>query len=562
MAEVSEAPFFREIEDKRAVEPNNEWDDKLWWFGAHSQALTSSPPDWFSNPFSDETQPDSSLDWWSIPDFNTGDIKGLWELSRMDWVVAWATTSACGDMLALERLNRWLSDWAHSNPPYKGPNWKCGQEASIRVMHLVAAAWVLGQDLVPEKGLIDLLCSHLQRIAPTTDYALGQQNNHGTSEAAALFVGGSFLQGYDPRAEVWELKGRRLLEERAITLIEPDGSFSQYSTNYHRLMLDSYSLAEAWRRRRGLPPFSKAMLSRLSVATEWLWAMVDINTGDVPNIGGNDGARILQLTGSDYRDFRPSVQLAAALFCGLDAFGEGQWASQLSWLSVQKGDQCLQPKSRTFHEGGYHVLRRESIIAVLHYPRFHFRPSQSDALHLDLWCDGVNLLRDAGTYSYNSRGAAWFSGTSAHNTIEFDERDQMPRLGRFLFGSWPDTTDSTEVTCDGDALKAAAGYVDFCGAYHHRSILLCPEGLTCSDTISGHFKIALLRWRLAPGDWLIENGTVKNGDVQISLEFEGDRICPTLGHTVESRYYQQKVKIPEVWIQVDRPGKIVTRLSF
>ena len=54
---------------------------------------------------------------------------------------------------ALDRLNAWLSDAAEHNPPWRGPNWKCGQEASIRVMHLAAAALMLGQVSRPEPGL-------------------------------------------------------------------------------------------------------------------------------------------------------------------------------------------------------------------------------------------------------------------------------------------------------------------------------------------------------------------------------------------------------------------------
>ena len=248
-APVAQPPFFRAIDaPSPKADPNRAWDDSMWWFGWHSAPLPDAPPDWFANLLSDTAQPDATLDWWHIPDFGTGDIKGLWELSRMDWVVAWATTAACGDAAALERLNQWLADWANRNPPYKGPNWKCGQEASIRVMHLVLAAWILGQDRSPKAGLVDLLRAHLQRIAPTMSYAIGQQNNHGTSEAAALFIGGTFLVGHDPRADTWARKGRRWLEERAAALIEPDGSFSQYSVTYHRVMLDTYALAEAWRR--------------------------------------------------------------------------------------------------------------------------------------------------------------------------------------------------------------------------------------------------------------------------------------------------------------------------
>lgn len=560
---VAQPPFFRPCDTRRLLaEPNRAWDRGLWWFGWHRTVLPGGPPDWFHNPFSGAARPDATRDWWRIPDFGVGDIKGLWELSRMDWVVAWATAVAGGDVVAVKRLNLWLADWARQNPPYKGPNWKCGQEASIRVMHLVTAAWVLGQVERPEQGLVDLLCVHLQRIAPTMSYAIGQQNNHGTSEAAALFIGGSFLTGHDLRAEGWARKGRRWLEERAAALIEPDGSFSQYSVTYHRVMLDTYALAEAWRRQRGLPEFSARLSERLAAAADWLWAMTDAETGDAPNIGANDGARLLQLTGTGYRDFRPSVQLAAALFRGTDAFGPGSWNTPCRWLGVQAGVPSVGPRSQSFDHGGYHVLRNASTLVVLRYPRFRFRPSQADALHLDLWHKGINLLRDAGTFSYNAVGAEWFSGTAAHNTITFDGRDQMPRLGRFLFGDWLKAQAVERVRDDGATASAAAAYTDAHGARHHRAIELLAGGLVCRDTISGSFEEACLRWRLAPGDWRVESNVIRSGTISISIEIDDVQVAPILGITWESRFYQQRSEIPEVSVKINRPAKLVTKITF
>ena len=147
------------------------------------------------------------------------------------------------------------------------------------------------------------MCLHLQRISPTISYAIGQQNNHGTSEAAALYIGGNFLTDYDPRAKKWEQEGKQWLEERAETLIQSDGSFSQYSVTYHRFMLETYSLVEAWRCYRGLSGFSQLVNKRLAAATKWLWAFTDKETGDAPNFGANDGARLLQLADMDYEIF-------------------------------------------------------------------------------------------------------------------------------------------------------------------------------------------------------------------------------------------------------------------
>ena len=122
------------------------------------------------------------------------DIKTVWEASRFDWAISFAQLASQGDLKSLDQLNIWLDNWCEKNPPYFGLNWKCGQEASIRVIHLAIVAVILGQDKRPLPNLIELIKTHLLRIAPTIRYAIAQDNNHGTSEAAALFVGGAWLR--------------------------------------------------------------------------------------------------------------------------------------------------------------------------------------------------------------------------------------------------------------------------------------------------------------------------------------------------------------------------------
>ena len=143
-------------------------------------------------------------------------------------------------------------------------------------------------------------------------------------------------------------------------------------------------------------------------------------------------------------------------------------------LSVEAGEPKVPPVSQSFDQGGYHFLRNSSTTVMLRYPRFSFRPNHADALHLDLWYKGTNILRDAGTFSYNDQEAEWFSGTAAHNTIMFDGRDQMPRIGRFLFGKWLKAENVEFVEEDGATVSAAAAYTDAHGARHHRAISLWP----------------------------------------------------------------------------------------
>lgn len=568
-AAVPNGPFFAapDTSPPAGTVARGEWGETGVWFG-HHRFDARAVPDWHANPFSG-ARGDATRPWFAIPDFDpaVGDIKGVWEASRFDWLLAMAQRAALGDAGELARLNAWLEGWVRDNPPYRGVNWKCGQEASIRVLHLAAAALVLGQDTHPLPGLVALLRLHLARIAPTVGYAIGQQNNHGTSEGAALFVGGSWLAAVGtPGATRWAALGRRMLEDRARALIARDGSFSQYSLVYHRVMLDSYALAESWRRRRGLPAFSPRLRARLAAATHWLRELVDPVSGDGPNYGANDGARLVALTDAGHRDFRPSLQWAAALFLDARAIAAaGAWDQPLLWFGLPRPDAALPPRSGgTFDDGGLHVLRQSRAVAYLRYPRLRFRPSQNDLLHLDLWVAGRNVLRDGGTYSYAAAPdhRAYFDGVAAHNSVEFDARDQMPRLGRFLFGAWPEPRTVRAVRPSAGGVEAGASYVDYRGARHDRTVDLGEDSLQCVDRLAGTATRAVLRWRLNPGPWRQDGASFTDGKTVLLVESDDPAMQLRLGTGAESRHYLDRQPLPVLEVSVRVPATLSTRIRF
>jgi hypothetical protein len=551
----------------------SDWNDSLSLFSNIRIPLDKKIPEWLTNPITGNTFNFPLNPWWKISDFdvNVGDIKLIWELSRMDWVLALAQRVRNGDDYALVKLNGWLADWLDSNRPYLGPNWKCGQEASIRVIHLFCAAMILGQDKHSLPALQELIKLHLRRIAPTIDYAIAQNNNHGTSEAAALFIGGAWLcyQG-EKEGRKWEKVGRRWLEDRAKKLIAGDGSFSQYSLNYHRMALDTFSIVEICRKRFDKPPFSSLFYTKSALLTSWLYQMISSISGDGPNLGANDGARLLPLTDSDYRDYRPSVHLAMALFKDCRAYQEsGLWNLHLSWLDIS--EQTHKPPcffDCNYDEGGYKILRVENANVFFRFPRFSFRPSQADALHVDLWVDGHNILADAGTLSYNSSpDMTWyFSGTVSHNTIEFDGRDQMPKLGRFLFGNWLKTKSFKPINRSDTNARCSAGYFDFKGVQHFREVILSPKSLCVIDEVSGFDEKAILRWRLPNGIWNVENaasGVTVSGEHGI-LTVNSD-VAVSSANLVEgwkSLYYLEKTAATVLEIEINRNGKLTTMYKW
>jgi hypothetical protein len=577
-APVPKGPFFYNSSQTKPVPAVavTAWQESALLFSHWPIAVGKQPPDWLANPLSDQRMPAADRNWWEIPDFDpaVGDIKLIWELSRLDWVLAFAQRARLGDADSLQRLNDWLTDWSHQNPPYKGPNWKCGQEASIRIMHLAMAALILGQVREAAQGLRELVQVHLQRIAPTVQYAMAQDNNHGTSEAAAWVIGGSWLEMLGvPDGARWAQAGRHWLENRASRLIGRQGSFSQYSLNYHRVMLDTFCFAEVWRRYLALPSFSAPWLARALAATQWLRHVINDINGDGPNLGANDGARLFQLSDAPYRDHRPSVQLAMTLFAGQRAYGaEGPWSSHLAWLGLLVPKvQAPPPGDYVADDGGFALLRRGAAMVMLRYPRFRFRPSQADALHLDLWLGGDNVLRDAGTYSYNTepQWINYFGGTASHNTVQFDDRDQMPRISRFLLGDWLHTSIFEPLTQDQSITRFAVGYRDRFGCTHKRSISLDPSSLQVVDEVAGFDRTVVLRWRLAPGEWCLDKAVERPRVTEAS----GTGLTLTVNANVpivrcelvegwESRHYHEKTPLMVLEIEILTPGVMTTEIHW
>ena len=565
-----QGPFFTPVKTPKPLGiPGDRWVDQAEYFSWFRVDLNGLPPDWTLNPFTDKKFKEMKIPWWKIKDFDPefGDIKTIWEPSRWDWVVIYAIRGAAGDSTFIDRLNTWLNDWIETNPPYKGPNWKCGQESSIRVLHLTLAAQLLGQISNPLKALVDLVRIHLKRIAPTIQYAIGQANNHGTSEAAALFIGGSWLRllEEDEEAFRWEELGRRWLEDRVARLVLPDGTFSQYSVNYHRVLLDTLSLVELWRSKIDAPAFSQKFMNRAATAVKWLHAFVNPVSGDAPNLGANDGARFVSLDSSDYRDFRPAVQLAAVLFLKEAAYPDGPWNDALNSFKISiPSERTSWSEIVTFNQGGYACMHHGAASLYICYPQYCFRPSHSDAFHVDFWLDQENLLRDGGSYTYSAPhpDQGYFPGTVSHNTVQFDDRDQMPRLSRFLYGSWLKAKKVQIPERVGDKIVFSAAYRDWLGAEHLRRIELFSDHLLVLDSVQGFSRKAVLRWRLIQSQWQKYGHTWKNERYSIKIKADVPLDRAEIVEGCESRYYHQKEPLPVIEIEISKPGKILTEVRW
>jgi len=390
----------------------------------------------------------AGVHWSAIREFAFGDIKCIWELSRFSWAFALARAYArTHEERYADAFWALFDDWLEHNPPNRGPNWMCGQEATFRLMAACFARNIFraAPASTPERAarFRAFVVVSGRRIAANFNYALSQANNHGISEAVGLITAGILVPDH-PEAMIWKRRGIRALESQIAALVYADGAFAQHSANYHRVVLHDLFWCIAVLQQTGgeIPSWLNAGALR---ALEFIAALVNPETGAVPMYGANDGTNALPLADGDYTDFRPLMQAGAALLAGRRWLPRGPWDEAAGWLAgraVLPAD--LTPLERTptriWPQGGIAQIANGPARLDFRCPaRFRHRPSQADLLHVDVEWRGIRITHEAGTYSYNACGP-WSSAlaqAAVHNSVTINAEEPMRRVSRFLYLPWP-----------------------------------------------------------------------------------------------------------------------------
>jgi hypothetical protein len=479
------------------------------------------------------TPPQPLLDWTNYERrgnlIGDQDIKAIWEPGRFGWACILAMAyHLSNDERYAETFWQNNELFLTSNPPYLGPHWFSAQEVAIRIIALAFALQVFTQSnqASPErlKNLAQAIAVHAERIPPTLPYSRSQNNNHLISEALGLYTASALLPEH-PHAPKWHALGWKWLEYAFRTQIDPDGTYIQHSTNYHRLMLQAALLAFAVHDVSLVDdPIPEDITNRLQASTRWLWKLVDPETGRVPNLGHNDGAYILPLTVCPYHDFRPVIYAAMQTFNQTKLAPQGYWNDLSNWLSATQDPIATDICFEFLREGAAikdmtsqppHILQnpRNSSWAYLRVASFHSRPAHADQLHVDIWWRGLNLAQDAGTYLYNAPSPWDNSLTSAlvHNTVVVDGQEFMQRAGRFLYLDWAQAEIViSEAIPNSNLLSLTAQHNGYrkIGVLHSRQVTICDDGhwevIDQLDGSPGSVHTARLHWLLPDWDYEIQ----------------------------------------------------------
>jgi hypothetical protein len=477
------------------------------FFGALSFAC-EFPPRWFKNPVTGQSV--SPRRPWTQMRFASpayGDLKFILEPSRFLFVYPLVRAyTLSGDERFPQAFWSAIEDWARCSPPMPGPLWICGQECSLRILAWTFAlhAFIRSPSSTDERValLVSMIAAHAWRTAQTLGYARSQRSNHLISEAVGLWTAGTLYPELR-EAQVWQNLGANLLHEAVLDQITPAGVSQQHSFNYQRMILHlllwTLRLAEIHR-----APLHDDIRERTRAVFDFMRIWVDPASGLAPNYGSDDGSLILPLAPGAYRDFRPLLQLGAAVLQGL-ALQSGPWDEAALWFGIKPAVvEKRAPSPISSSETGYFRLGDGNSWALIRAGRYTRRPFQADQLHVDLWWQGINFARDAGTYLYNGP-APWnngLAGTAVHNTVTVDRRDQMRRAGRFLWVDWAQASgglDSKSGHACADRFQGEHDGYKSLGVRHRRKVQwLAGAGWVIVDDIEGTgVHDARLHWLMA-----------------------------------------------------------------
>ncbi len=462
----------------------------------------------------DLSLPQPLLDWSEYGDtVGSEDIKNIWEPARFSWALYLARAySVTSKESYLESFWQYFESFSTANPTYMGPNWVSAQEVSLRAINWLMILPILEQASCTTSTRMELmrqdLWQHLLRIPPTIAYAKSQNNNHLLSEALGMFLLGDFFASQSKQAKNWMVKGGTLFENALLQQIDTDGTYIQHSCGYHRLMLHLALLYNAKKRadRVSLPG---EVCARLAAAASWMADQLDLESGQVPNLGHNDGTLFLPPGCRDYHDYRPTVQAASIAFRSAAFLPPGPWDSLARFLNLPQSASGRQ--TTLAHSPAAHKVGQVSQWAALRAVQFKHRPAHADQLHVDMWWDGVNIARDAGTYSYNA-SPPWQNAlvsTRVHNTITIDNLDQMVPAGKFLFldraqAHWLPSEDENTLTA------YHRGYRNK-GVTHNRTLrFTAGGGFSVVDQIdlnnATQPREVTLHWLLPDWQWAWQHG--------------------------------------------------------
>ncbi|MDM1033766.1 alginate lyase family protein [Myroides odoratimimus] len=401
---------------------------------------------WITNPTTGYTY-DINKHWSEIVDLSeeAGDIKYVWEKSRFSYLHTLIRYDYHYNVDLSEFVFNEIESWITANPINCGPNWKCSQEISLRILNwYYALQYYKNSNALSEarwRKIQEVIYASLHHVYHHINFSrIAVRNNHAITETMFLTLSNLMFPFFE-ETKKWADDGRKWFEQEIKYQIYEDGTFLQFSMNYHRVVIQLLNFAISLYHKNGLI-FNEVVYDRAYKSVDFLYQCMQDENGKLPNYGSNDGALFFPFTSSDFRDYRSQLNALHFTLTGMDldeSFDreESYWFGRIQVENIKKR---LQKNKgvMSFDLGGYYLCRHNSLFVFIRCGNHKDRPAQADNLHIDIWYNGENVLRDGGSYKYNTTKEMldYFMGTKSHNTVSINDNSQMLKGGRFIWYYW------------------------------------------------------------------------------------------------------------------------------
>jgi hypothetical protein len=516
-----------------------------------------NPINWHINPLTG-FENSRTLKWYKIPDFDkkVGDIKVIWEASRLTHFLFFARAYLItGNRKYYIAFSEQLEDWLTNNPYSYGSNYKCGQEATLRMTNILIAYSVFnGYGLTTEKDkkhIFGIVEGSYKKVLSNFFYAHKCiKNNHTFTEILGLIIGAWCSEDSEQLNEAYQLMDKEIIRQ-----FLPDGGFTQYSFNYHRFTLQILECLYKVSEKTGIY-ITETERIRNSVLMLY---QVQAESGDVPNYGSNDGALIFPLSTCKYRDFRPVLNTMYALIEGKRLYNYGAYDEELLWFgkSIELPLDYVNKKAGAYNDSGLYILRHKDGFLMTCLQNYKSRPAHMDQLHLDVWHKGINIFCDNGTYSYASELGIELSSTIGHNSVKLPGIEQMNKRGAFLVTEWT----KRELTEYSDS-NFCGKMVSQNGYIHERKITKNNNSYFIEDKVISKADICEFIFHTPCEVQILRDGFLlltKNKEIAI-VKTEGDI---KIKESYRSLYYLKKEIINRIIVtQKTKNGSCETKLEI
>lgn len=519
--------------------------------------------DWITNP-STNYKHNINKHWSEINDLSAeaGDIKYVWEKARFSFLYDVIRYDYHFDDDQSQFVFQQIEDFINRNPINQGPNYKCSQEISLRVLNWTFALYYYKDSKYLTEALFDEIIYsvywQIHHVYKNIHFSrISVRNNHAITETLMLYLSGKLFP-FLPNVKNWSVKGKAWFEQEIEYQIYPDGTFLQFSMNYHRVVVQLLTWGIQLSKLHN-DIFNKVVYERAEKSLNFLDICSDTISGKLPNYGSNDGALFFKLTNDDYRNYRSQLDDLRAILKGYTNYS----SKSCFWYGIQPVNKPPNkiPELNEFKNSGYYIIQEGDTKTFIRCGGYKDRPYQSDNLHLDIWIDGKNILRDNGSYKYNTEKdfIDYFNGSEGHNTVSVGGENQMLKGRRFIWYYWIKKSIAT--------LKKENSYFIFSGKikafkqlknniFHLRKVTktIGKSEWIVEDEITG------LQDKINYQYWHFSKEVIKKLSIS-SVDINNEKLEPLIEEKWHSSYYGTKEKSIRLSFKT-KTNKFTTKIIY